>query len=60
MKIMQVIEGQCSFGFTGKINVLQHQNSQYLGTVFLREGRVVNVLYHNIGGIEALNLIHYD
>ena len=54
MSILQTIDEQCSFGFTGRINVLKNQDGQFLGVVFMKEGKVVASQFCKKHGLVAL------
>jgi hypothetical protein len=51
--IVNIIEEQIILGLTGKINVLDAKTKQFLGSIYLIEGRLANVKYLEIEGQKA-------
>jgi hypothetical protein len=51
--IVNIIEEQIILGLTGKINVLSSETKQFLGSIYLIEGRLANVKYLEIEGAKA-------
>lgn len=60
MAILKKLEEQCTFNFTGRINLLSRENSQHLGLIFLKDGLVVNSYYRDKRGANALFSIILD
>lgn len=54
MGLLNVLEEQSSFGFTGKVNLLSSSNDQFLGVVFLEDGILVGAKYQKRVGRKAL------
>lgn len=54
MSVLEAIEEQCSFGFTGRINVLKSVDRQYLGVILLLSGKVVSSHFAKKTGATAL------
>lgn len=53
MGLVDVLDEQNSFSFSGRVNVLSSE-SQYLGALLLREGKVVWAVYQDFVGEKAL------
>ena len=53
-KIMNLIEDQVVFKFTGKLNILSEGNSQILGAIYFNEGNVFHAQFKSSKGIKAL------
>jgi hypothetical protein len=60
MDLMGLIEEHASFGFTGKINLLEADSGRQLGRVWLNEGQVVHASYNGLSGIKALFSVLLD
>ncbi len=60
MELIELIEENFTFGFTGRINILYSKNNQYLGAVFLKDGVIVSAEYKDDIGSKALFNIVYD
>ena len=60
MSVIQKLEEQATFNFTGRINVLQRENGQHLGLIFLKDGFVVNSYYLMKKSMDALMSIILD
>jgi hypothetical protein len=54
MSIITNVEEQCSFGFTGRINILKKDDGQFLGVVNISEGEIVSAQYSSKHGLTAL------
>ncbi len=54
MSVLETIEEQSSFGFTGRINVLKATDGQFLGVIFLKDGDVVSSQFARKTGLTAL------
>lgn len=54
MAVLQTIEEQVSFGFTGRINVLKSGDGQFMGVILLREGYVVGAQFAKKTGLKAI------
>lgn len=54
MSVIEVIEEQCSFGFTGRINVLKEEDRQFLGVILLLNGKIVSSQFARKTGLKAL------
>ncbi|MFG1493177.1 hypothetical protein [Halobacteriovorax sp. ZH4_bin.1] len=54
MSIIQKIEEQCSFNFTGRINILKRADRQFLGVIYISEGIVVAAQFSKKTGLKAL------
>lgn len=60
MDLMANIQEQSSLGLTGKINVLLHDNRQFIGALFLLQGHLVNATYLGRQGRQALIHLVFD
>lgn len=61
MSLLDIIEEQIAFGFTGKVNVLFQKNGQFAATVFLEEGALVGCLYRAVNSKRSfVNLVFDD
>ena len=54
MNLIHKIEEQFSISFTGRINVLGEENSQFIGVVLISEGDIVKCRYRERRGEQAL------
>lgn len=61
MAILNIVREQASFNFTGKVNLLLKENGRFVGSIFLKDGIIVNCFLGQFEGYDALIcLIHYD
>ncbi len=60
MDLIGLIEEHTSFGFTGRINLLEPESNRQLGRVWMNEGRVVHANYNGLSGIKALYAVLLD
>ncbi|MCP4913713.1 MAG: hypothetical protein GY909_11410 [Oligoflexia bacterium] len=60
MSLVLTIKEQVTFGFTGKINILTKESSQYLGAVYMLDGYIVNCVYKDQSGQRVLYKVVYD
>jgi len=60
MSLVLTIKEQVTFGFTGKINILTKESSQYLGAVYMLDGHIVNCVYKDQSGQRVLYKVVYD
>ncbi len=58
--ILNILEEQLAFEFNGKINILDANSKQFLGSVYLKDGAVWNVTYGNNEGQKALFRLYVD
>jgi hypothetical protein len=54
LELIEIIEEQAVFGFSGKINVLQTENSQYLGAIYQENGIIVHAQFRGLIGKHSL------
>ncbi len=54
MGLLEILNEQSAFGFTGRINVLVKSNGQLFGVVYQNEGIVVDAESQNLNGLRAL------
>lgn len=54
MSVLETIEEQTSFGFTGRINILKQTDGQFLGVVLLKDGVIVGAQFSKKTGMKAL------
>lgn len=54
MSVVELIEEQSSFGFTGRINVLKEADRQFLGVILLQNGKIVSSQFAKKTGTKAL------
>mgnify|MGYP006298373833 CR=1 FL=1 len=54
MGILNVLEEQETFGFTGRINILDKATGQFLGVLLQEEGTLINAVYRDVRGKKAL------
>lgn len=52
--LLNTLEEQSVFGFTGKINLIKSQNRQFLGEVTQKDGLIVDAHYNGLSGKKAL------
>lgn len=56
--LLKILEEQITVSFTGKVNVLQAENNQFLGAISLHEGELIFVSYKSVLGIKGFyNLV---
>ena len=60
MALLDIIEEQSVFAFTGKINVMLHSNKRLVGSIFMHEGNVVNASHDKNSGMNALNYYVFE
>lgn len=60
MSFLHTIEEQVAFGFTGRINVLDNETSQFLGVVLLLDGLLIHSHYQELAGEKAIYRIIID
>lgn len=61
MSIVQKVEEQCSFNFTGRINILKRTDRQFLGVIYISEGHIVASQFSKKTGLKALySLVIFD
>lgn len=60
MSLLGTIEEQTTFGFTGRVNILNRISGQYLGIVLLADGTIVDCNYSGLKGEKALFLALFD
>ena len=54
MSLIYKIEEQLSIGFTGKVNILDKKNHQFMGDILFREGEIIGCNYNNLKGSQGL------
>lgn len=54
MGLLEILNEQSAFGFTGRINVLVKSNGQLFGVVYQNEGTVVDAQSQSLIGLRAL------
>ena len=60
MNLINAIEEQSTFGFTGKINTLLSSNDQFLGAIYLLNGKLVHAIYQGSARKKALFNMIFD
>ncbi|PIK14274.1 hypothetical protein [Halobacteriovorax sp. JY17] len=60
MSLLGTIEEQTTFGFTGRLNILNRTSGQYLGIVLIADGLIVDCKYSGLKGEKALYLALFD
>ncbi|WP_372652559.1 hypothetical protein [Halobacteriovorax sp.] len=60
MSLLGTIEEQTTFGFTGRVNILNRTSGQYLGIVLISDGLIVDCSYGGLKGEKALYLALFD
>jgi len=60
MELVELLEEHTQLSFTGRINILDSVSSQFLGAIFLKEGRIVNAEYSAKSGKKGLMAILYQ
>ena len=58
--LIEVLKEQASFGFTGKVNLLSHDNGQFLGVVYQQEGVIVGASFNELKDYKALVKMIFD
>jgi len=58
--LIEVLKEQASFGFTGKINILLKDNSQFLGVIYQDSGLIVGSEAKELKGKKALLKLIFD
>jgi hypothetical protein len=51
--LIPILDEQTSVGFTGKVNILDEENSKHLGAVYIFEGEIFDVNYNEVNGLKA-------
>jgi len=54
MSVIELVEEQCSFGFTGRINILKEEDRRFLGVILLLNGKIVSAQFAKKTGAKAL------
>jgi hypothetical protein len=54
MGLLEILNEQSAFGFTGKINVLVKSNGQLFGVVYQNDGTIVDAQSQSLEGLRAL------
>lgn len=52
--LIEILEEQAVFGFTGRVNIILKKNRQYLGVITQREGLLVDAQFKDLQGKKAL------
>ena len=60
MSLLKNISENLKIGFSGRINILSGERSQFMGAVYLDEGMVVNAIYSGAQGERALKKLILD
>ena len=60
MSLLQTIEEQVTFGFTGKVNALLENSGQYFATIYLEEGILVGCQYKGVNSFRSLVALIFD
>ncbi len=60
INLIEVLKEQASFGFTGKINILLKENSQFLGVIYQEAGLIVGASAKDLKGRKALLKLIFD
>ncbi|WP_417336973.1 hypothetical protein [Halobacteriovorax marinus] len=60
MSLLGTIEEQTTFGFTGRVNILNRSTGQYLGIVLIADGVIVDCTYGGLKAEKALYLALFD
>lgn len=58
--LIEVLKEQESFGFTGKVNLLSHDNGQFLGVIYQQEGVIVGASFCDLKDHKALVKMIFD
>ncbi|MCT4642395.1 MAG: hypothetical protein N4A33_08870 [Bacteriovoracaceae bacterium] len=51
--LFSILEEQHFLGFTGKVNLLDEEQGQYIASIFIESGSVVNAKLNKLEGIDA-------
>lgn len=60
MSFLRTIEDQVAFGFTGRINILDKETSQFLGVVLVLDGTLIHSHYQELSGEKAMYRVLID
>ena len=60
MSLLGTIEEQTTFGFTGRINILNRNTGQFLGLVLIADGLIVDSKYGGLSGEKSLYVALFD
>ena len=60
MNLLEILKEQETFGFTGRVNILDKNSGQFLGVIFQEEGVIVSALYLEVRGKKALYKVIMD
>ena len=60
MALIKILKEQETFGFTGRINILDKKSGQFLGVIMQEEGVIVSARYHQEKGKKALYRLTID
>jgi len=60
INLLEVLKEQASFGFTGKINILLKENSQFIGVIYQEAGLIVGSSAKELRGRKALLKLIFD
>lgn len=58
--LLEVIQEQIFFGFTGKINVVAGPSSQLFGQLLVKDGKIISVLYKGKLGLAGLSSLFIE
>ena len=54
MSLIYKVEEQSSIGFTGKLNILDKKNHQFMGEILFKEGEIIGCHYDRFKGTQGL------
>jgi hypothetical protein len=54
MKLIEIIEENIAFQFTGRINIIKKENSQLLGFILIKDGNIIHAKHGNFYSKKAL------
>lgn len=60
MSLLGTIEEQTTFGFTGRVNILNRNTGQFLGLVLIADGNIVDSAYNGLKGEKSLYVALFD
>jgi hypothetical protein len=60
LNLYKQIDDHFTIGFTGRINILQTDNRQYIGSILQKDGHVVSADYNGVLGKKALVRLIFD
>jgi hypothetical protein len=60
LSLLGTIEEQTTFGFTGRINILNRNTGQFLGLVLIADGKIVDSSYNGLKGEKSLYTALFD